>query len=146
MSVPAAEPNTPPPPPRAPIDRDLLEAVEDLAHDLGRHIRLPLALLPIDAGPAKLREALERGVRRTRTGPRGAYSAEDLLADFTDEVPEALRPDLADLDAAVAGAMALLDADCAETTRDAISARLDAVGAAIAALQTRWRSLPGAPG
>lgn len=146
MSVPAAEPNTPPPPPRVPIDRDLLEAVEDLAHDLGRHIRLPLALLPIDAGPAQLREALERGVRRTRTGPRGAYSAEDLLADFSAEVPEALQPDLADLSAAVAAAMALLDADSAETTRDGISARLDAVGAAIAALQTRWRSMPGEPG
>ncbi len=146
MSVPAIEPNTPPPPPRAPIDRDLLEAVEDLAHDLGRHIRLPLALLPIDAGPAQLREALERGVRRTRTGPRGAYSAEDLLADFAAEVPAALQPDLADLNAAVAGAMALLDADGPPTDRDGISARLDAVGAAIAALQTRWRSMPGAPG
>lgn len=146
MSVPAIEPNTPPPPPRAPIDRDLLEAVEDLAHDLGRHIRLPLALLPIDAGPAQLREALERGVRRTRTGPRGAYSAEDLLSDFAAEVPAALQPDLADLNTAVAGAMALLDADGPPTDRDGISARLDAVGAAIAALQTRWRSMPGAPG
>jgi hypothetical protein len=146
MSVPAAESDTPPPPPRAPIDRDLLEAVEDLAHDLGRHIRLPLALLPIDAGPAQLREAVERGVRRTRTGPRGAYSAEDLLADFADEVPEALQPDLAELNAAVAAAMALLDAHSAETTRDAISGRLDAVGAAIAALQSRWRSTLGEGG
>jgi hypothetical protein len=138
MSVPAADPNTPPPLPCAVIDLDLLEALEDLAHDLGRHIRLPLALLPIDAGPAQLHEAVERGVRRTRTGPRGSYSAEDLLADFASEVPERLRPDLAELESAVSSAMALLDAEHPETSRDRISARLDAVGAAIANLRTRW--------
>lgn len=40
------------------MDDETMDALLDLSHDLGKYLRLPLALLPVDAGPAEVREAL----------------------------------------------------------------------------------------
>ena len=87
------------------------ESLDDLAHDLGRHVRLPLALLPESASPAEVRAALERGVNRTRSGPTGVLGAAALLAAFRAEVPAELQPDLRGLVEAVDAAVALAASD-----------------------------------
>jgi hypothetical protein len=117
---------------------DLLDALDDLAHDLGRHIRLPLALLPIDAPETEVAAAAERAVRRTRTGPRGVFGADELLTDFLAGVPAPLRPACAPLEAAVATAVALVETrPLPERAR--LKAAFDAVGTEIGILAARWR-------
>jgi hypothetical protein len=143
MTVP--EPAAPPPsgPPPVPsgdrVDAALLEALDDLAHDLGRHIRLPLALLPIDAPAADVEAAVERAIRRTRTGPRGVVGADELLSDFLEDVPALRRADCEPLVTAVAQAC-----DLARTRplpdRERLRTTFEAVATAIAALGVRWRS------
>ncbi|MGD8861803.1 MAG: hypothetical protein PVI30_17465 [Myxococcales bacterium] len=60
----------------------LLELLLELRHDLGKYLRMPLTMLPRDAGDGALREALERALLHTRTGPTGVRSAEQIFADF----------------------------------------------------------------
>ena len=49
----------------------LVEALYDLKHDLGKYIRLPVAMLPSDATEGEVASAVMQGVERTRSGPRG---------------------------------------------------------------------------
>ncbi len=67
------------------IREDLLEALYDLKHDLGKYIRLPVAMLPPNASPTDLRQALARGLFETRKGPAGVLSAGQIFAAFTGE-------------------------------------------------------------
>lgn len=68
------------------IDRDeLLEIIEDLSHDLGKHIRLPLLLLPADASPEMVAESARTALLRTRRGPSGVMSAAAVWQAFLDE-------------------------------------------------------------
>lgn len=69
---------------------DVLDALLDLKHDLGKYVRLPVAMLPDHASDAELLEALETSLLRTRSGPGGVRSAEDLWSEFADEVGDAL--------------------------------------------------------
>ncbi|MBW2277188.1 MAG: hypothetical protein JRF63_06830 [Deltaproteobacteria bacterium] len=69
---------------------DVLDALLDLKHDLGKYIRLPLAMLPAEAGDAEVREALGTALLKTRNGPNGVHTAEDLWSGFTEEVGRAI--------------------------------------------------------
>ena len=54
---------------------ELLDSLYDLQHDLGKHIRLPVALLPEDAEPSAVRQAIGAALRRTgqhQGKPKGA--------------------------------------------------------------------------
>lgn len=70
---------------------ELIELLLELQHDLGKYIRLPLAMLPANASNAEVREALEMGLIYTRQGPGGTRSAETIWRDFLDEAQERLR-------------------------------------------------------
>ncbi len=76
------------------VDREtLIEILEDVHHDLGKHLPLPLRLLPADADSAALRDAARTALLRTRRGADGATAAADLWADFVNELTPALgRP------------------------------------------------------
>lgn len=67
---------------------DLLDLLDDLQHDLGKHLRLPLALLPADADAEAVRTAVVDGLLRTRHGPHGTEPAEAVWKAFLDAAPE----------------------------------------------------------
>jgi len=121
------------------VDPGVLEVLDDLAHDLGRHIRLPLALLPIGAPPTEVAAAALRAVQRTRTGPRGVFGAGDLLADFLKAVPAKHRGDCAALEDAVAQAVELATMS-PPVERERLRVAFESVAAEIAALAGHWRS------
>ncbi len=146
MTVPDPADTAPPAPPPAPaggaVEEAVLEMLDDLAHDLGRHIRLPLALLPIDAPPAEVAAAASRAVQRTRTGPRGVFGADELLADFLEAVPDERRGDCAALEASVARAIELATTSPLPE-RDRLRVAFESVATQIAALASRWRAPAG---
>lgn len=64
-------------------DRDsLLDLLNDLQHDLGKHLLLPVALLPATASPAEVRIAVLAALERTRHGPSGTVAAANLWQAF----------------------------------------------------------------
>jgi hypothetical protein len=67
---------------------DLLDALLDLKHDLGKYIYLPLAFLPEPATQAQLRDALTTALVRTRVTPQGIRSAQDIWEAFIRESGE----------------------------------------------------------
>ncbi len=69
---------------------DLLDALSDLQHDLGKYIAMPVTMLPADASDADLREALRAALRETRRSPTGIRSARGLWEAFLAEVGDAL--------------------------------------------------------
>jgi hypothetical protein len=123
---------------RAQSDADLIDAILDLAHDLGKHIRLPVSMLPEDAPQPELREAVLRAIGRTRSAPGGTLSARSLWEAFAAEAGPAVsgRPAFEPLRAAVERALAWEGrAEAGEALdRRALDADLSAVGARIRAL------------
>lgn len=119
-------------------DPGLVDAILDLAHDLGKHIRLPLAMLPADATEAELRETVLRAIGRTRTGPGGTLPARRIWERFLEEAGPALdgAPALDLLREALERALAWEGkaASGAALDRGAIDADLAAVGARIRTL------------
>jgi len=117
----------------------LIELLEDLRHDLGKHLVLPLRLLPADADDAAVRAAARTALLRTRRGPDGATDAEALWAGLRRELVDALGApltasgaDWAALHAAVERALgwrARLDDPTLD--RAAITADLAAVAGAV---------------
>ncbi len=107
---------------------ELLEALFDLAHDLGKYLRLPLAWLPAEATEAEVREALERALLRTREG--AARALWDRFREETGGGAEGLDsfPALA---AAVAQALSWEDRLAGPIDRAAALHDLSAVGDAI---------------
>ena len=69
---------------------ELVDALSDLRHDLGKYLRLPLAMLPAGAAADAVREAARAALLRTRRGPRGVSSAAEIWAEA--------RPELEPLD------------------------------------------------
>jgi hypothetical protein len=69
---------------------DLLDALSDLQHDLGKYIAMPVTMLPADASSADLREALRAALHETRRGPAGIQSAREVWEAFRAEVGDAL--------------------------------------------------------
>lgn len=116
---------------------DLLDALSDLQHDLGKHLLLPVSLLPADADDRAVRAAARDALRRTRRGPNGVTDAATLWDDFRVEVgPLDGWPAATALDEAVRRALAWdarLD-DAAPLDRAALTADLGAVSPAIRAL------------
>ncbi|MBU1433030.1 hypothetical protein KKF91_21040 [Myxococcota bacterium] len=118
-------------------DLDLEDALDDLHHDLGKYIALPLSLLPLGASQAALREALRRGLLETRRVGGACQGAEALWRGFLEEAPQARsRAGFAALEAAIAAALAWIPRLEDEAPLDEARARADltAVRAAIRAL------------
>jgi hypothetical protein len=66
----------------SPDERDaLLDVLSDLRHDLGKYLRLPLAMLPADAAADEVREAARTALIRTRRGPRGVSTAAEIWSE-----------------------------------------------------------------
>jgi len=114
---------------------EIVDAILDVKHDLGKYLRMPIAMLPADSPDPLVREALIQALRRTRTGPRGPRSARSIWDAFSAEVAEALgkEPAFAALAQAVARALAWEDraAAAAPIDRSSVEADFAAVGARI---------------
>jgi hypothetical protein len=70
---------------------DLLEALSDLKHDLGKYIKLPVTMLPGDADSAEVARQVKQAIQRTRRGPEGDRPAADIFGAFTAEWDEVIR-------------------------------------------------------
>jgi hypothetical protein len=125
----------------------LLYALLDLKHDLGKHLQLPLALLPKDADACAVQRAARDALLRTRRGPSGERSAREIWTNFKVEIGDDLgdhlgdRRGLAALDVAVQNALAwelrldqLTQTTSAQRARQAITADFARVAACIADL------------
>lgn len=115
----------------------VLELLFDLKHDLSKHLRLPLGMLPADAAPSAVRAALEEGLCRTRPGPGGARSARAIWEAFLAEWESGGVLDVSDLRQAVERALAWEDAVAGPRplgSRAEVLADLDGVGTAIGRL------------
>lgn len=69
----------------------LLDSLLDLKHDLGKHLQLPLALLPKEADARAVQRAACDALLRTRRGPCGDCSARRLWTRFVEEAGDALQ-------------------------------------------------------
>lgn len=67
-------------------DESLADALADLAHDLGKAVRRPLAWLPADASDADVRQAAEEALLATRRKGSERISAQALWDAFLAEV------------------------------------------------------------
>ena len=71
------------------IDSDtreaLVETLDELKHDLGKYIKLPVAMLPKDAPKEALAEQIIIAVEETRRGPTGVLTAQMLYDRFSKE-------------------------------------------------------------
>ncbi|MBI5495215.1 MAG: hypothetical protein HY904_09300 [Deltaproteobacteria bacterium] len=130
----------PPHPSSAPPDpRELLA---DLAHDLGKYLRMPVAFLPAAASDDEVRDAARRALLETRVTPTGTRGARALWEAFLAEGGDALRgrEGFDELERAVARALAwetrVRDGGSA-LERPALVADFSAVSAAIRALSQR---------
>jgi hypothetical protein len=111
---------------------DAVDALMDLSHDLGKYLRLPLAMLPPDAGPAAVRGAVETALRRTRVGPSGIRAAREIWEGLREEIagPLAGNPGFQELEEAVERALAweaALDGGREDLDRAAVAADFEAV-------------------
>jgi hypothetical protein len=116
--------------------QELLDVLADLQHDLGKYIRLPISMLPRDASPAELREALATALLRTRQSPRGTRSARAIWQEFETEAGADARayPSYTALEAAVERALAwemTAAREAAVIDRAALESDLAAVSSAI---------------
>jgi hypothetical protein len=63
----------------------LLESLYDLKHDLGKYIKMPVAMLPKDASWDEVTAQVRKAVHKTRKGQSGEISAATLFQRFVDE-------------------------------------------------------------
>jgi len=114
---------------------EIVDAVLDVKHDLGKYIRMPMVMLPVDAPASAVRESLLQALQRTRVGPRGVRSARAIWDDFAAEVAPALgkAPAFVALAETVARALAWEERALGDAPIDRGSAEADfaAVGARI---------------
>ena len=120
------------------MDDDAMDALMDLSHDLGKYLRLPLAMLPDGAGPAEVKGAVETALLRTRVGPTGIRAAREIWDGLRAEIagPLAGSPGFQDLEDAVERALGwerTLDGG-GEIDRAAVTADFEAVAERIRAL------------
>lgn len=114
----------------------LSDILDDLQHDLGKHLALPLRMLPADADEATVRAALRTALWRTRRGPSGVQDAESLWVASRAALAEHLDPAaFAPLIAAIERALAWRSRVEGPLSRRAVEADLVAVGDAIRALR-----------
>lgn len=115
---------------------DTVDLLADLAHDLGKYLRLPLAWLPAEADEAAVREAAREALLETRRRGGEVTPASALWASFLGEVGENLNhfngwPALV---ATVERALSWADRLEGPLDRAALTADLAAVAPAIRAL------------
>ena len=67
------------------LKEELLEALSELKHDLGKYIKLPVTMLPWEVDPGEVALEVKRAIHRTRRGPDGDRSAADIFGAFTAE-------------------------------------------------------------
>lgn len=103
---------------------ELLAEIEDLQHDLGKHLLLPVALLPPTATDGQVQAAVARAFTDTKAAQRWANAS------------RAVRQDLA-LDAAVQRALAWQGRAAVAADLTDIKADFAAVAAALRALRHR---------
>ncbi len=70
---------------------ELLDLLADLQHNLGKYIRLPMAMLGEGAGEEQYRTALKSALLQTRRGPSGVLSAQQIWDSFIQEAGPQLR-------------------------------------------------------
>ncbi len=125
---------------------DLLDALSDLQHDLGKYIAMPVTMLPASASDADLREALRSALLETRRSPAGIRSARSLWDAFLAEVGDALtetpgwRPLNAAVDRALAWEARL--AGNAPLDRGAVTDDLRAVSTQVSGLMAHLQEAP----
>ena len=117
----------------------VIDLLEDLEHDLGKYIRLPLAMLPRDASNADIRVAVERALLQTRRTHTSTQSASEIWSKFQ----RAAGPQLRDrpgyrvlieaIERALAWAVELDREPSAPIDRPRLERDLGAVGQAIRA-------------
>ena len=61
---------------------ELIEHIEDLEHDLGKYLLLPLAMLPHDASSKMVVDAALQGLLRTRSHNGQSQTALELFEQF----------------------------------------------------------------
>jgi hypothetical protein len=121
------------------VTAQLADILDDMQHDLGKHLALPLLMLPSDADDDTVREAARTALWSTRRGPTGTVDAERMWNDF--------RATIAGDAATLGGWLGLVSAieralawrarldDPRPLGRAALVADLSAVGDAIRALR-----------
>lgn len=115
----------------------LSDILDDLQHDLGKHLALPVRMLPADADEATVRAAVHTALWRTRRGPSGVRDAASLWAEFRAALGEHLDPAaFAPLTVAIERALAWRSRVEGPLSRRAVEADLVAVGDAIWALRS----------
>lgn len=122
-----------------PVTAEIAEILDDMQHDLGKHLALPLRMLPPDADDDAVREAARTALWRTRRGPEGTADAESLWEDYRAELAGVLDgtagwPALVTAVARVLSWRARLD-DPKPLGRAALEADLGAVGDTLRALR-----------
>ncbi|MDJ0764022.1 MAG: hypothetical protein QNJ97_13655 [Myxococcota bacterium] len=115
---------------------DLLDALFDLKHDLGKHIYQPLGMLPPGATAQELRAALETALFSTRKTQTEQVAARKLWVRFADEWQSQLPrfSHYEKLETAIRSALALesvLAKPGIEIERETVGATLRGVGEAI---------------
>lgn len=122
-----------------PMDRDswLEEVLDDLRHDLGKYLQLPLRMLPQAATQAQLRAALSQALLHTRTHGSHSQSARTLWLERRAELAaRAPGPRFAELEAAVESALAWQAALAGDEPLD--SARIERDLSAVSGVLEAW--------
>ncbi|MDD9968400.1 MAG: hypothetical protein OXR73_19330 [Myxococcales bacterium] len=133
------------------IDHDeLAELLMELKHDLGKHMLLPVSILPADATDAEVRSALAAALRRTRPGIAGPRSARRVFQDFRQELGGTTFPGLPEIEMALERALVwdgmVDDLSGGPLERARVTADLRAVGEAIGRAVRMLREDCGGPG
>ena len=111
----------------------LADLLLDLAHDLGKYIRMPLAFLPKDAPNPQVHAALQKALLGTRPGQTARQVWDQFLRQAG---PLPSQPPFVRMQAAVDRALQweqLAQAEGGQVPRSQVEADLDAVGPAVRA-------------
>ena len=116
--------------------RQLVELLQDLQHDLGKYLRMPLAFLPEGASEGDVVAAIRKGLFETRRSGDGVVTASELWERFLEQAKNDLEGEAAfdTLTHTVERALAweaLVKGEAVEVDRERARKDFDAVGAAI---------------
>ena len=67
---------------------DLIDALMDLKHDLGKYIYIPFAMLPADASDGQVLKAIENSLVFTRKSKNGIRDAKEIWMSFLGEAKD----------------------------------------------------------
>ena len=72
-------------------ENPVLDALDQLKHDLGKYMRMPVAFLAPDASKDDLKQALEMALLQTRSGGGRTQTAKEIWQDFLVDNSSALE-------------------------------------------------------